>query len=54
MEITDSIMGVEYVIIKTAKKVLEDCVSRCSINVIDNFIGMDYHMWLEKTRESII
>ena len=53
MEITGSIIELEDVIIKSAKKYLnEDCVSRCSINVTDNFMGIDYYMWLEETMQS--
>lgn len=51
-EIVNSIMDIENVIIKSAKKIIEDCVSRCSINVIDNAIGIDYHMWLNKKMKS--
>jgi hypothetical protein len=51
-EIIDSIMGIENTIIKSAKKILESCITRCSINVIDNSIGIDYHMWLNKKTNS--
>jgi len=51
-EIIDSITEIENIIIKSAKKIMEKCVSRCSINVIDNVIGIDYHMWLNKSIKS--
>jgi hypothetical protein len=51
-EIVNSIMDIENVIIKSAKKIIKDCISRCSINVIDNVIGIDYHMWLNKKMKS--
>lgn len=47
-EINDSIIELQTTIIKAAKKIMETCTVRCSINVIDNVAGIDYHMWLNK------
>lgn len=27
---------------------METCTNRCSLNVIDEISGIDYHMWLNK------
>jgi hypothetical protein len=52
-EINDSIMDIESTIIQSAKRIMEECVVRCSINVIDNLAGIDYHMWLNGTHNRI-
>ena len=51
-EINDSIVELQSTIIKAAKRIMEVCRVRCSINVIDNIAGIDYHMWLNKPRNS--
>lgn len=51
-EINDSIMELQNTIIKASKKIMETCTVRCTINVIDNVAGIDYHMWLNKKQNS--
>jgi hypothetical protein len=52
-EINDSIMDIESTIIQSARRIMQECVVRCSINVIDNVAGIDYHMWLNGTHNRI-
>jgi hypothetical protein len=52
-EINDSIMDIESTIIQSARRIMQECVVRCSINVIDNVSGIDYHMWLNGTHNRI-
>ena len=52
-EINDSIMDIESIIIQSARRIMQECVVRCSINVIDNVAGIDYHMWLNGTHNRI-
>ena len=52
-EINDSIMDIESTIIESARRIMQECVVRCSINVIDNVAGIDYHMWLNGTHNRI-
>jgi hypothetical protein len=52
-EINDSIMDIESTIIESARRIMQECVARCSINVIDNVAGIDYHMWLNGTHNRI-
>ena len=52
-EINDSMMDIEPAIISSAKRIMETCTTRCSINVIDNIAGIDYHMWLNGTNNRI-
>jgi hypothetical protein len=51
-EINDSIIELQHTIIKASKKIMETCNFRCSINVIDNIAGIDYHMWLNKNQNN--
>lgn len=53
-EINNSIMDLESVIIESSKQIMKTCITRCSINVIDNLAGIDYHMWLNKTKNNNI
>jgi hypothetical protein len=52
-EINNSIMDIESTIIQSARRIMQECVVRCSINVIDNVAGIDYHMWLNGTHNRI-
>jgi hypothetical protein len=53
-EINDSIIELQSTIIRASKKIMETCNSRCSINVIDDVAGIDYHMWLNLTKNNTI
>lgn len=42
--------NVTETIILSAEKILQDCNTNCSLNVVDYSAGFDYHMWLNQTQ----
>ena len=53
--IDDSIMEIQDELIILSKKIVDNCFGKlCSIVVVDNPNGFDYHVWLSKNKKNNI